>query len=135
VLLATDDATSPSIGLLVTVVLAALGAAVGSVARDRIVHRFRSRADRADLGVLTANLAACAVVGLSASAAKDATAAQALVVLGFAGGLSTWSSLAIEVAGAMRARQWSMVLLHVPGAFALALGVYLAARAAAEAVR
>lgn len=110
---------------MVVLVLAGIGAALGSVARDALVHRFRSRAGRADLGVLAANLLACAVVG---SAAVLGSSLHALVVVGFAGGLSTWSGLAIEVAGAMREGRWMRILLHVPGAFALALGVYLGAR-------
>ena len=50
--------------------------------------------------------------------AKPAAAntTHALVAVGFAGGLSTWSSLAVEVAGALRARRWRMVLLHIPAA-------------------
>ena len=111
---------------LVLLLLAAAGCALGSVARDGLVRRFRSRAGRADLGVLAANLLACAVVGCTAVLGSPL---HAFVVVGFAGGLSTWSGLAIEVAGAMREARWTRVLLHVPGAFAIALGVYLAARA------
>jgi len=132
VTLAAGDILTPE--LAVTLILATFGTALGSVLRDRIVHVLRTRAGRADLGVLAANLTACAVVGLTAGLAGTAehTAAanttHALVAVGFAGGLSTWSSLAVEVAGALRARRWRMVLLHIPAAFALALGVFLASR-------
>ncbi|MEY2716561.1 MAG: hypothetical protein RIT24_2904 [Planctomycetota bacterium] len=113
---------------LIVLALAAVGCALGSVVRDGIIHRFRTRAGRADLGILAANLAACVIVG---GAASLGSALHALLVIGFAGGLSTWSALAVEVAGAMREGRWGRVLLHVPGAFAMALGVYLAARALA----
>ena len=114
--------------LAVTLILAPFGTALGSVLRDRIVHVLRTRAGRADLGLLAANLTACAVVGLTAGHTAAANTTHALVAVGFAGGLSTWSSLAVEVAGALRARRWRMVLLHIPAAFALALGVFLASR-------
>ena len=113
---------------LIVLALAAVGCALGSVVRDAIIHRFRTRAGRADLGILAANLAACVLVG---GAASLGSALHALLVIGFAGGLSTWSALAVEVAGAMREARWTRVLLHVPGAFAIGLGVYLAARALA----
>jgi len=113
---------------LAAVALAAVGCALGCVARDLTVGRFRARMDRADLGVLAANLAACVLAGLASSAGG---ALGHLLVAGVAGGLSTWSTLAVEVAGAIRARRWSLVALHVPGACALALAAYVAARALA----
>jgi fluoride ion exporter CrcB/FEX len=107
---------------------AAIGAAIGSVARDAIVRAFRARRARGDLGILAANLAACAIAGFAAPLASPWTA---FVVAGVAGGLSTWSGLAVEVAGCMRARRWGLVALHLPGAFAAALALMLAARAVA----
>ena len=106
-------------------VLAAIGTAVGSVARDELVRLFRERWQRADLGILAVNLVACAVVGAVASAGP---AWHDLLALGFAGGLSTWSSLAVDVAGAVRARAWGRVALHVPAAFAIAIAVHAGAR-------
>lgn len=107
------------------IVPAAVGAAIGSVARDAIVRALRRRLARGDLGVLCANLAACAIAAL---AAPLTTPWSALVVAGVAGGLSTWSGLAVEVAGFARARRWRLVALHVPGAFAAALAIALVAR-------
>lgn len=106
--------------------LAAIGAAAGSIARDELMRHFRERRQRADLGILAANLIACAAVG---AAWALSGAWHDFVVLGLAGGLSTWSSLAVEVAGAVRSREWGRVALHVPGAFAVALGVLAGARA------
>lgn len=138
--LAAGDTFTLDLALLASVALCAVGCAVGSVVRDRVVHAFRTRAGRADLGVLAVNLAACVVVGLASQLGgargdlRDhlpGDLLRDLLVLGLAGGLSTWSTLAVEVAGALRARQWSLVALHVPGAGALALAAYLAARALA----
>lgn len=111
---------------------AIVGAAIGSVVRDRAVHFARERWERADLGVLAVNLAACAVValvvaiGAAAPSAIHGSAIHGLVVLGFAGGLSTWSSLAVDVAGMIRERRWKRVALHIPVAFACAVAIFLA---------
>jgi CrcB protein len=106
---------------------AIVGAAIGSVVRDRAVHFARERWERADLGVLAVNLAACAVVALVvAFGAAAPSAIHGLVVLGFAGGLSTWSSLAVDVAGMIRERRWKRVALHIPVAFACAVAIVLA---------
>jgi CrcB protein len=106
---------------------AIVGAAIGSVVRDRVVHIARERWQRADLGVLAVNLAACAVVALVvAFGAAAPSALHGLIVLGFAGGLSTWSSLAVDVAGMIRERRWKRVALHIPVAFACAVAIFLA---------
>ena len=106
---------------------AIVGAAIGSVVRDRVVHFARERWERADLGVLAVNLAACVVVALVfAFGAAASSALHGLVVLGFAGGLSTWSSLAVDVAGMIRERRWKRVALHIPVAFACAVAIFLA---------
>lgn len=103
------------------------GAAIGSVVRDRVVHFARERWERADLGVLAVNLAACVVVALVfACGAAASSALHGLLVLGFAGGLSTWSSLAVDVAGMIRERRWKRVALHIPVAFACAVSILLA---------
>jgi fluoride ion exporter CrcB/FEX len=123
VLLAAGDTLDlATLGFLA---LAASGAAVGSVARDELVRHLRERWQRADLGILVANLIACALAG---AASVLVAGWHTFVVLGLAGGLSTWSSLAIEVAGAVRSREWGRVALHVPGALAVALGVFAGAR-------
>ena len=55
-----------------------------------------------------------------------------LLVLGVAGGLSTWSSLAVDVAGMIRERRWSRVALHVPVAFGAAVAIVLRLGSVAE---
>ncbi len=105
------------------------GAAIGSVVRDRVVHVVRTRFARADLGVLCANLAACALAAAAAAAPREL---HGLLVLGVAGGLSTWSSLAVDVAGMIRERRWGRVALHVPVAFAAAVAIVLLLGSVAE---
>ena len=108
---------------------AIVGAAIGSVARDRAVHFARERWERADLGVLAVNLAACVVVALVfVFGPAVSSALHGLLVLGFAGGLSTWSSLAVDVAGMIRERRWKRVALHIPVGFACAVAIFLAIR-------
>ena len=106
-----------------------VGAAIGSVVRDRVVHVARTRFSRADLGVLVANLAACALAAAAAAAPREL---HGLLVLGVAGGLSTWSSLAVDVAGMIRERRWGRVALHVPVAFAAAVAIVLLLGSVAE---
>ena len=124
-LAAGDSIDFATFGLLA---IAATGTALGSVARDALVRHFRERRQRADLGILAVNLVACAMVG---AASLLAGGWHDFLVLGVAGGLSTWSSLAVEVAGAVRSRDWARVAFHVPGAFAVALCVLVGARALA----
>lgn len=109
------------------IVLAVLGTASGAVVRDALVVRLDARG-RADLGVLVANLAACAVAGAALALAAPW---QALFAAGFAGGLSTWSGLALELAAFLRARRSGRILLHAPCAFAAAFALFAAARALA----
>ncbi len=110
--------------------LIAVGAALGSVVRDLVVTQARVRCHRGDLGILLVNLLACAVVGTMPfwSQGNDELFKK-VCVLGFAGGLSTWSGLAVEVALAARKRKWGLVTLHLVGALAVALGILAAAGA------
>lgn len=124
-MLAAGPSISIDLAFGASMLLAVLATAVGSVVRDQVVRRFSLGAGRPDLGILAVNVAACAVAGVAAAAGALPHAAPAL---GLAGGLSTWSSLAVEVAVALEARRWSRVALHVPGAFAITLVAYLAAR-------
>jgi len=108
---------------------AVAGAAIGSVVRDRLVHVARTRFARADLGVLCANIAACVLAAAAAAAPREL---HGLLVLGVAGGLSTWSSLAVDVAGMIRERRWGRIVLHVPVAVAAAVAIVLLLGSVAE---
>lgn len=116
------------LAFVATMALAVLGTAIGSVVRDIVVQAFARRTARSDLGLLAVNFGSCAIAGL---AAGGGTLLHSAITLGFAGGLSTWSSLAVEVAGDLRARRWTRIALHIPGACALGLVAYLLARSVA----
>jgi CrcB protein len=120
VILAAGDILDLDLDFALDFAGALLGAGIGAVVRDRVVHVARARFARADLGVLVSNLAACAVVALAAMLPREW---HGLVVLGFCGGLSTWSSLAVDVAGMIREGRWGRVALHVPVACAAAVAI------------
>lgn len=114
------------LSVLVPVLLAPLGAALGAVVRDWCVRGARARLARADLGLAAAQVAACFVSGLCAGGGAIAVA---LCVGGFAGGLSTWSALAVECVGWWRERRWGLIAFHVAGVLAMSFGAFVAGRA------
>ncbi|MEY3021380.1 MAG: hypothetical protein RIS86_578, partial [Planctomycetota bacterium] len=61
-MLAAGDSLLADLG---TLALVAAGTGLGAVARDGLVSLARRRLDRADLGILAANLAATAVAALA----------------------------------------------------------------------
>lgn len=80
-----------------TVLLVALGAAVGAPLRYLTDKAVQSRHDTAfPWGTFTANIVACLVLGLvtgAVVAGATGTGVQALVGTGFCGALSTYSTL------------------------------------------
>ncbi|MCX5650036.1 MAG: CrcB family protein [Planctomycetota bacterium] len=124
-LLAAGDAI-PDLSALAPALLAPVGTALGAVTRDWLVRGARGRLARADLGLAAAQVAACFVAGLCAG--REAMV-LALCVAGFAGGLSTWSSLAVETVGWWRERRWGLLALHLPGVLAASMAAFLAGRA------
>jgi fluoride ion exporter CrcB/FEX len=112
-------------GALAPLLLAALGTALGAVARDWLVRGARARFSRADLGLAVAQVGASFASG--ACAGLGAWAA-AFLVMGFAGGLSTWSSLAVEFVGWWRERRWGLVAFHGAGVLALSMAAFMCGR-------
>lgn len=111
---------------LAPALLAPLGTAFGAVVRDWCVRGAGARLARADLGLAVAQVAASFVAGLCAG---GGTLAAAFCVAGFAGGLSTWSSLAVEAVGWWRGRRWGLIAFHLAGVLALSFGAFVAGRA------
>ncbi|MFC5380952.1 CrcB family protein [Aquipuribacter nitratireducens] len=115
--------------VLVQVVLLALGAGAGAalrllvVARAGASHHHLVRA----LGTAWVNVPASTVAGLALAwlvvgaggapfgATWSASALVAAAALGVCGGLSTWSSLALEVAGAVRAGDSALLRTQAAG--------------------
>jgi fluoride ion exporter CrcB/FEX len=111
---------------LAGLLLAPLGTAIGAVARDWLTHAARTRVGRADLGLATAQVAACFVAGLCAGAGAMTAA---LCVAGFAGGLSTWSALAVDSVGWWRAQRWGLLVFHLVVVLGLSYAAFLGGRA------
>jgi fluoride exporter len=100
----------------VTVLLVALGAAVGAPLRfvcgrllDRGLH----------WGTLTVNLSGSFVLGLLAGLDVPAQV-MALLGTGFCGGLTTYSSFAVQSVGGGRRRGTAYVVMTVVGCLAMA---------------
>lgn len=125
VLIAAGDAI-PDLSALVPALLAPLGTALGAVVRDWLVRGARARLSRADLGLAIAQVAACFVAGLFAG---GGAIALAFCVAGFAGGLSTWSSLAVDMVGWWRERRLGLIAFHGAGVLALSFAAFVAGRA------
>jgi len=81
-----------------TWLLVLLGGAVGAPLRYLIDRTVTARRDgRFPWGTLTANLAACALLGLVASSAGGSPGVVALLGTGLAGALSTYSTFGFEI--------------------------------------
>jgi len=109
---------------MITPLLVAVGGAAGAALRftlgkllDGTLH----------VGTLTANTLACLVIGLAGGAALTG-AAWALVATGFCGGLSTYSSFAVQARDrGVRLGSAYVVLTVTVGLGAAALGFWVTA--------
>lgn len=94
-----------------TIILVILAAAVGAVGRAWLSYRYNGRIA---LGILYANIAAAALLGFfqtwNGLEARSHAGSMAIQI-GLLGALSTWSSLAHEVAGHLRARRTDDALI------------------------
>lgn len=108
-----------------TVLLVALGGGLGSVLRYALGQRYD---DRWHHGTLAANTVASLLLGACAGRALDGSA-LALVGTGFCGGLSTYSSLMVQVRDLGPARGAAYLAgTIVLGLAAAALGFWTAAQ-------
>ncbi len=113
-------------GGLLTVLAVAAGAFLGGALRWEL-----SRLIPGPGGTFAANMVGAASIGLALgffrlTGVPEAALPYAFFVTGFAGGLSTWSTLAKELGGMLRARQYWRCARYA--FFTLALGLVLAAR-------
>lgn len=108
--------------------LVAVGAAAGGVVRYCLATASGRVACSAVPGTFTANVAACAVAGFAWSMWGDGTLQWAAAGAGFAGALSTWSTLARETVELARNRSWWAAGYPVSSvlAGAAAAGIFLA---------
>lgn len=81
---------------MIEALFVALGAALGAVLRLILSKRFDATAQ---IGTLAANMLGSFVVG--AAAGRDLTGAPwALIAVGFAGALTTWSAMSVQAVDA-----------------------------------
>lgn len=109
--------------------LVALGAAAGGMARYGLWRWAAVAACRPVLGTFAANVLACGIAGWSWSMWQASGSLwAALAGAGFAGALSTWSTLAGEIVGFARERSWWAVGYPAATMFAgaSAAGLFLA---------
>ena len=94
-----------------TVLLVALGAAVGAPLRYLVTSVLRSKGATPAGGTLTVNILGSLVLGLVAGSASRGAPdwLLPLVGVGLCGSFTTFSAFALEVANALRARAWSAV--------------------------
>lgn len=113
---------------LAPVLLAPIGTALGALARDRLVRGARAHLARADLGLAAAQVVASLVAGACAGLGEPGAA---FLVAGFAGGLSTWSSLSVDAVGWWRARRWGLLAFHMVLVLGLSMTAFVGGRALA----
>ncbi len=107
----------------------ALGSALGGIARWALGLRLNSVFESVPLGTLSANLIAGYVVGLAMAFFAQAPGLspewRLLIITGFCGGLSTFSTFSAEVVGLLQRGQWAWaagaVSIHVLGSLAATL--------------
>jgi CrcB protein len=113
----------------VTILLIALGGAVGSISRYGL-GAFVQRAAHAGfpVGTLTVNVIGSFLVGVLAKAFMHTQThpdLKAMLIVGFCGGFTTFSAFSLEVVGLAQGGAW----LRAIGYVAASLGLCLAATA------
>ncbi|WCZ33121.1 fluoride efflux transporter FluC [Corynebacterium massiliense] len=120
-----------------TVVYSAIAVAVGAFAGGMVRYGLSKVIDN-HWGTFAANILGAFCIGiatrlLSLSAPAHQDLLYALCATGFAGGLSTWSTLAKELGEMIRARRWRELMWYALAT--LAIGIIAAWRGAVWAER
>ncbi|WP_370890842.1 CrcB family protein [Janibacter sp. GXQ6167] len=94
-----------------TLVLVAMGAAIGAPLRYLVTTQLRAKGATPAGGTLAVNIVGSLMLGLVAGWASRGAPGWVLPFLGigFCGSFTTFSAFALEVANALRARAWSAV--------------------------
>lgn len=120
-----------------TYLTVAFAGALGALLRFALQRRFPASATGVPRAILFVNLAGSLVAGilygLVLSRHVDSTTAV-VIVAGFCGGLTTFSTFSVETVQLLRARAWRVALINVGGTviggFALAVMGFVVTRAA-----
>ena len=133
----TGDLLGSFSSALSAILAIALGAAVGGALRYALAELAVKWADSKLPGTWTANMIACFVAGVAAVVWSRGTSisngmtpalAYAAVMIGFAGGLSTWSTMANELGEMLKQRHWWPLCKYL--FWTVGIGVVLAWRGA-----
>jgi fluoride exporter len=119
----------PGLMILQSIALVFLGAGLGGVVRYLLSLALNPLFTALPLGTLTSNLSGCYVAGIVAGAfalrADLDPALRIVLVTGFLGGLTTFSSFALEVTQMLEAGKTlgagGVIAAHVVGSIAAAL--------------
>lgn len=96
-----------------SILLAATGGIVGASARWSIGELIAVEPGTFPWNTLIANLVGCVLMGIATRMLRPATDAWFLIGVGALGGLTTFSSFAVETRGLVDADRPSMALLYV----------------------
>lgn len=108
-----------------TILLIALGGAIGSVSRYTLgiaVQRISHAAF--PVGTLTVNVVGCVLVGIVAKAFMHSQThpdLRAMLIVGFCGGFTTFSAFSLEVVGLAQGGEWLRALAYVGASTGLCL--------------
>ncbi|MEO0471605.1 MAG: fluoride efflux transporter CrcB [Bacteroidota bacterium] len=94
-----------------------LGGGLGSLIRFALSRWLGSHENGFPLGTLAANVLSCIVLGLAfgyfASRSHLSPALQRLILVGFCGGFSTFSTFSLESLSLIQNGQWLMALAYI----------------------
>lgn len=94
-----------------------LGAAIGAPARF-VIDQYLRKFSNAPWGTFTVNVIGSFVIGLTWGATDNTTA---LVAIGFAGALTTWSTFMLDVYLAIELKKVRAALINLVGSLTLGL--------------
>jgi CrcB protein len=102
---------------MLNLLLIFVGGGFGSLARYAISKWLNPPVGGFPWGTLTANVLACLVLGIIAALISQKSGIskelQALVLIGFCGGFSTFSTFSIETLRMIQNGQWMMAIAYV----------------------
>jgi CrcB protein len=108
-----------------TLLLIALGGAVGSVSRYAVGTLVQRGAQGAfPVGTLTVNVVGCILAGILAKAFMNVQVnadMRALLIVGFCGGFTTFSAFGLEVMVMARGGEWMRATAYVGASLLLSL--------------
>jgi fluoride exporter len=122
---------------LQSIALVFAGAGFGGVARYLLNHTLNPLLADIPLGTLAANVLGCAAAGAAVAYLADRVALDAtlrpLLIVGFLGGLTTFSGFALEVVQSLETQRpllaIAIVMVHVSASIAAAIAGLIGVRA------